>query len=98
MSVRRKAEQVVDVSSNTDKKRFRLGNEFSIGFYVSLASSFAEIDKPGLSCDNYAALIATLRQKRVCDASNCEIVANTSSNLFLTDGVVTPFAFFSEML
>ena len=37
--------------------------------------------------------MTTLRQRRVWDASNCGNFADTCSNLFLTDGVVTPFGF-----
>ena len=59
--------------------------------YVS-RQLLCQIRQSGRSCDKYAALITTLRYCLVCNASNCGNVINTSSSLFLTDGVVTPFA------
>ena len=73
-------------------RRFRLIIDCSVGFCMSRANSFVEYDRSGLSCDKYAALITTLRYFLVCNASSCRDVINTSSSLFLTDGVVTPFA------
>ena len=73
-------------------RRFKLVIDCSVGFCMSRANSFVEYDRSGLSCDNYAALITTLRYLLFCNASSCGNVVNTSSSLFLTDGVVTPFA------
>ena len=42
-------------------RRFKLVIDCSVGFCMSLASSFVEYDKSGRSCDKYAALITTLR-------------------------------------
>ena len=72
-------------------RRFKLVIDSSVGFCMSLANSFVEYDKSGRSCDKCAALITTLNCL-VCNASNCGDVINTSPSLFLTDGVVTPFA------
>ena len=73
-------------------RRFKLVIDCSVGFCMSLANSFVEYDRSRLSCDKYAALITTLRHCLVRNASNSGNVANISSSMFLTDGVVTPFA------
>ena len=73
-------------------RRFKLVIDCSVGLCMSLANCFVEHDKSGRSCDKYAALTTTLRYCLVCNASNCGDVINTSPSLFLTDGVVTPFA------
>ena len=97
MPVRRTTAQVVDFSSNTVRDA---SNWSSIVPSVSAclvpipSSNMTDLayDRSGLSCDKYAALITTLRYCFVCNAFNCGDVINTSSSLFLTDGVVTPFA------
>ena len=62
---------------------------------MSLASSFPENDRSGLSCNRYAALITSLTIKACL---RCVQLTGKSSqaplpNLSCTDGVVTPFVF-----
>ena len=79
MFVRRTTAQGVDVTSNTVR---------DASTWSSIVPSVSACLEPSDS----SSMTATLRYFLVCNASSCGDVVNTSSSLFLTDGVVTPLA------
>ena len=80
----------LQIPSETLQIGHRLFRRF---LHVSSPIPSSSMTDLALSCDKYAALInyATVLSRLQC-VHNCGDVINTSSSLFLTDGVVTPIA------